>query len=188
MSRRRPGGQDAFCSGSCVTALRAFGAQCQASGGGQLAGLLSSIEARSKPPARLSFRRHPLAIRIETPAGGRGGCSRMTVSLTARRGACRPRSTASSSTALVRRAALFLPSVCCNRQKNKKLPAFYLPSPLPLSLLPAGWRMAPGQNRCCHSADSPSPVLLKRLLKEEGGAAEPGRRGGDGGSRTAAEK
>ena len=37
----------------------------------------------AQPSARLSFCRHPLSIHIETPAKGRGGCSRVTVSPTA---------------------------------------------------------------------------------------------------------
>ena len=41
------------------------------------------------PSARLSFCWHPLSIHVETPAKGRGGCSRMTVSPMARPGAAR---------------------------------------------------------------------------------------------------
>ena len=36
---------------------------------------------------------------------------------------------------------------------------------------PAPPSQQPGRRRDCHSADTPSPSLLKRLLKGEGGAA-----------------
>ena len=39
------------------------------------------------------------------------------------------------------------------------------------TLLPRSWPM-PSRRRNCHSADIPSPSLLKNLLKGEGGAAE----------------